>query len=68
MYKSKIEITRTCEDDINFRGTFHHSDMPELDNFDEALLIDCSLPDATPADWLLALECLFRRAQEQSHV
>lgn len=53
---------------LEFRIILDDSDFANLrlDDFDRAVLADCSQPESTPADRLLALELIFRRLQGQS--
>lgn len=66
-----IERKRTndmLDEVISFRGEVRHSDLMRmrLSNFDRAILEDISGDaNATPADYLLGLEMLFRRHAEQ---
>jgi len=58
----------TAVDVIKFDGEVHAFDLVKLslDNFDRALLDDVNNDtSATAADYLLVLEMLFRRLQEQ---
>lgn len=53
-------------DDIHFSGTVSASDLItlRLDSFDRMLLDDCSRSNKSH-DWLLLLEMIFRRLNEQ---
>lgn len=66
----KFEMQRDCVSDlISFRGEISVFDMHRLrlDNLDMAVIDDVSNdPKATAADYLLALEVLFRRYSEQT--
>lgn len=51
---------------VHFRGLVRLDDFPRLDAFDRMLIDDCGRDGASAADWLLALECIFRRAEQQA--
>jgi hypothetical protein len=63
-----MELRRDVDGSIVFCGRFNAADLLRirLDPFDRALLDDCGAEGRTAADWLLALEMLFRRAREQA--
>jgi hypothetical protein len=63
--KSRMELYRD-HDGLHFRGFVADAEYPRLDAMDRMLVADCSGEGRTAADWLLALECIFRRAQEQT--
>jgi hypothetical protein len=63
--ESKMEMWK-ASDGLHFRGVVCDADLTRLDAFDRRLLDDCGGRDATAADWLLAIECVFRRAQQQA--
>jgi hypothetical protein len=60
-------MERTVEGDLLFSGRVSATNFARLrlDNFDRALLADCEGTGRTAADWLLALETIFRRMREQ---
>jgi hypothetical protein len=62
-----MRLERNADGDILFSGEVSASDFAnlKLDHFDRALLDDCGSKDGSAADWLLALEMLFRRISEQ---
>ena len=67
-----LECKRTddrLDEVISFRGEVRHSDIVRLrlTGIDRALLDDVGGdPKATPSDFLLTLEMLFRRNEEQA--
>lgn len=64
---SSITLTRDNRTgELRFSGVVTMNDLErvQLDNFGRLLLNDCSSADATGADWLLALEYIFRRSHE----
>jgi len=63
--QSKMEMWKD-EEGLHFRGTVRPDDFPRLDAFDRRLLDECGRDGAPAADWLLALECIFRRAEQQA--
>ena len=63
--KSKIEMWRDHEG-LHFLGFVADAEYPRLDAFDAALVRDCDGEDATASDRLLALECIFRRGEQQA--
>lgn len=51
---------------LRFYGVLMEKDFPNLDSFDRMLMDQCGNHNATAADWLLALECIFRRIEQQN--
>lgn len=64
--KSGMTMRRDIDGAIVFEGRVEVSDFPRLDPFDSALVNECDAEGSTAADWLLALECIFRRAEQQA--
>ena len=58
-----ITLLRT-NNGLQFSGLISEDDFPQLDRFDLALLRECE--SGGSPDWLLALECIFRRMNEQN--
>lgn len=50
---------------LEFVGRIYFREWPRLDPVDRMLIKDCQGEGRTCADWLLALETLFRRMLEQ---
>ncbi len=67
--RTVIQMNRTMHGDIQFSGKIDAHDLfkLKLDPVDQMVLDDCSKPTATGADWLLGLELIFRRLNEQSN-
>lgn len=67
MAETTMRMVRTVEGDLLFSGAVSATDFARLrlDNFDRALLADCQGEGRSAADWLLALETVFRRMREQ---
>lgn len=66
-HRTTMRLERTMEGDLLFSGSVSVADFAHLrlDNLDRALLDDCNGEARSAADWLLALEMLFRRMSEQ---
>lgn len=66
--KTGMSVTKDHFGNITFSGQMNYFDIArlQLDSFDLAVLEDCSGPEASPAEWLLGLQRLFFRLQEQS--
>ena len=64
--KSGMTMWRDVDGALVFEGRVEATDFPRLDAFDLTLVDECGAEGATAADWLLALECIFRRAQQQT--
>lgn len=65
--RSRLEISRCFDGGIHFNGFVSDADMVlmRLSAADQALFDDCMGADCTAADWLLGIEMLFRRMEEQ---
>jgi len=70
MRESYVEITKNLEGDIEFHGVLTQHDFLalRLDPFDLMLVKECTKDNSKSSDWLLALEYLFRRMDEQMKV
>ena len=62
--KSRMDMWHDA-DGLHFTGLVSQFDFPELDAFDRAMVESCDKEDAPASHWLLALECIFRRMEEQ---
>jgi hypothetical protein len=62
-----MQLERTADGDLRFSGVVHGTDFARLrlDSFDRSLIADCEGEGRSAADWLLALETIFRRMREQ---
>jgi hypothetical protein len=65
---SFMKLERDGLRNLRFSGVVRGGDLTalRLTPADRLVLHDCEAPDATPADWLLGLELLFRRLGEQA--
>lgn len=63
----KFSIDRCPDGVVEFSGSFNVCELEDLqlDQLDHALLDKASCEDATTADFLLALEAVYRRHQDQ---
>lgn len=63
-------IMQRVEGGIEFRGYIDDYDLfrTQLDPLDQKLIQDCEGTDRNASDWLLALETLFRRMEEQKTI
>jgi hypothetical protein len=65
---SFVKLERDALHNLRFSGIVRGSDLTglNLSPADRLVLHECEAPDATPADWLLGLELIFRRLGEQA--
>lgn len=62
---TKFEIERDSRtDEVRFRGSFSPRDVENLDGLDLRVVQDCQGEGRSASDYLLALEIIFRRAEE----
>jgi hypothetical protein len=65
---SFMKLERDGLNNLRFSGVVRGGDLTalRLSPADRLVLHDCEASEATPADWLLGLELIFRRLCEQA--